>query len=1483
MRSASAITAEPYTLLHVVCHGQLLRDGPHQGETVLYLGSAAGGLAPVSGSEFIKRVAELGGARGLPRLAFLCACESASAEAEGALGGLAQRLVRELGMPAVVAMSDRVSITTAEALASVFYVRLREHGEVDRALVEAYAGLADRPDATVPALYSRLGSIPLFSDSLDRPLTAAEIDDGLQQLTDLLPMRAPVLQPPFAALAGMVQGGLATASGALSADVIAQRVKALNEIAALSLEATDVSFAGLALGESPPAYDGRQPFRGLYAFRAEDHEFFFGREDLVRRLTERLTEHPFLAVLGPSGSGKSSVVLGGLLPALGTSFAVLTPGADPVAQLAAALAGADPGALVVVDQFEEVFTQCSDEAMRSQFIAQLLTLVPGRRVVVTMRADFWGDCAPYPALRETMQAHQQLIAPMDPSELRRAMDGQAGAVGLKFEADLAHTLLDEVSGEPGAMPLLQQALLELWKRRHGRWLLTSEYRTLGGVKEAIAHTADDLYDTLDPADKDRVRDIFARLTRLDDPNVDGGMSRDTRRRVAASELVQAGADPGPINALIARLADARLVVTSRDAVTGEDEVEVVHEALIRYWPRLRQWLDEGRANLRLRDDIRESALAWEASNRDDALLVHRGGRLDDAVALSKQPRFGLNVLEQTYLDGAVALRAREQQHELEQATALAEQQRERAEAEGRARTVAERSARRQRYFSLGLAALLVVSIATGGYAFLQRQAADTQRQKTLSDGLAAEAIGIAREHPDIAQLLAVQAYKIRDTTESRSGLLAATQCCTDGLVAFLGDHTNTLWDVAFSPDGRMLASAGDEGTIRIWDVAARRLVRLIGNSLSTATIYTVAFSPTQHLLAAGDSEGRIILYDTDTWQPLMTLSGGHSFGVFSLKYSQDGHTLVSGGKDGKVIVWNVWDGQHVTNRVLTTETSQGKIVWVYDVAVSADGMTVASVSNDTVLRLWDLRLAQSTPTSSPPSKAGNLLNVAFDEDPRHPVLLTAGTAGKIVVWDLRPFLASHDDPVRSLVRDPTLRTTDYMWGLAVVPWLGELPRGDPSVVIAQNLGTIQRSRIVFDVAQNAIGLESQSPEETGNAVGVYRIDVSPDGQLIAAAGRDGLVSLWRVDESSVVVRHAAPLSSLRVVTGTTSVVSVDVLGHLLGWDVRTPIVTSRIQLDVARSLEDDHHFLSVISPDGSRVVTANDAGLLTLLDAHNGNRLAEVSERASPAVPSFTPTRISSIAISPDGDTVATGDTQGRILLWDISQDRLEVPVVTLFRPTASAITALAFSPDGRKLVVGDCAAQIKSDNPGCEQAAIGVLDAHTLALQAHGTGPSGWVRSLAFRPGSDDSKVAVGAEDGTVGILDLTGDLFAVFVKVGVQDVTAIAYSADGAQLAFGVGNPSTHEHSVYVYDAATLQPVGRRFEDHDEANVALTFSSDGGYLLSGSLDRTVAIHDMQPQDWVARACRIANRNLTREEWSRYVGRDVPYEATCPEFASGQ
>ncbi|MFW6070468.1 MAG: CHAT domain-containing protein [bacterium] len=653
------ITDNTYTLLHLVAHGSYGADG----ETIVYLLDALGDVAPVAASELLRRLDQLQGARGLPHCAFLATCEGAAPEAEVGLGSLAQRLVRDLGLPAVVAMTDQVSTTTAFALAEQFYRRLRTHGEVDLALVQACASLADAGDVLVPALYTRLVTRALFSDTDLRPLTDSEVEAGLAHMEALLPQRAPVLAPDLERAAGTLRATLGTSADALSETARSERETALLEVGGICEKALDLDFDALARGQQPPAYEAICPFPGLAAFRPEDERFFYGREALVQELLARLRTYPFLALLGPSGCGKSSLVLAGLIPALrrqtpGLCWQTMTPGEQPSARLETALAALDGDgpALLVVDQFEELFTQARAER-REPFLKQLLAAPQNVQVVLTMRADYWGECASHPRLAQLMQAHQLLVGRMSSAELRSAMEQQARAVGLRFDADLSYTIIDDIRDEPGAMPFLQHTLYELWQRRHGRWLRASEYRRLGGARQAIAHTADTVYGQLNDRQRRHMQVIFLRLTRLGEDDDRREMPRDTARRVKLEELFPAGEDERSIRALVDRLDKARLLVVEV-AAHGKEWVEVSHEALIRHWPRLRKWLEEDRHGLRLHHQLREATQTWLDLDRDRGTLWG-GQRLAQIQKWTAVNPGRLNEDEEAFLTASVQAAAAE--------------------------------------------------------------------------------------------------------------------------------------------------------------------------------------------------------------------------------------------------------------------------------------------------------------------------------------------------------------------------------------------------------------------------------------------------------------------------------------------------------------------------------------------------------------------------------------------------------------------------------------------------------------------------------------------------------------------------------------------------------------------------------------------------------------------------------------------------------
>ncbi|HEX2118321.1 MAG TPA: TIR domain-containing protein, partial [Acidimicrobiales bacterium] len=436
--------------------------------------------------------------------------------------------------------------------------------------------------------------------------------------------------------------------------------------------------------------DSVSPYRGLSSFDEDHAEFFFGREDDTSRILELLKESRFVAVMGASGSGKSSLVRAGVVRALRTGrlpssetwpIRVFTPGARPLTALAAQMHKAFPqesmqGTLrdlhadersldlaataglaesppdrrlaLVADQLEELFTLCTDEAERKAFLDNLLyaATIPGGRVVVVvgMRADFYHRCAPYPQLRTLIASEQYLVGPLTREGLRRAIEEPARRVGVELEAGLLDTILADVGAHPGGLPLLQHVLLELWQRRRGRMLTLEAYVAAGRLEGALAKRANTVYQALPPVQQEIARRVLLRLVQP------GEGTEDTRRRATLDELVSISEDRGAVERVVESLAQERLVTFGQDEATGKRVVDITHEALIRGWPELREWIAERRDELRAERRLGEAAVEWDRGGRDESVL-YRGARLStwDGHGLE-----GLNDLEREFLTASRA-------------------------------------------------------------------------------------------------------------------------------------------------------------------------------------------------------------------------------------------------------------------------------------------------------------------------------------------------------------------------------------------------------------------------------------------------------------------------------------------------------------------------------------------------------------------------------------------------------------------------------------------------------------------------------------------------------------------------------------------------------------------------------------------------------------------------------------------------------------
>ena len=463
----------------------------------------------------------------------------------------------------------------------------------------------------------------------------------------------------------------------------------------------------------PALNTGVCPFKGLAAYDADDADFFFGRESLVADLVAKLAASPFVGVVGSSGSGKSSLLRAGVLPALRSGA---LPGSDDwPEQLLRPGDPIDPSARVIaVDPLEEAFAQPDEE--RARFFDALVAAAAHARVVVCLRADFYGRCAEHRGLADLLSGSQVLVGPMQPDELRRAIESPAARAGLEVEPPLVDALVTEVEGEPGALPLLSTMLLELWRLRGGNVLRFETYRAAGGVHGAVARLAEATYSRLSEPERDAARRLLVRLA-------DEGPDAPVRRRLPLAQLGDA--------AVLETLAEARLVTIS------DGSVEVAHEALLRDWPRLRDWLEADAGGRRIHRELAAHAEAWEAHGRDDAGL-YRAARLSAALDWADAHPSDANESEREFLAAS--------------------------------RRTAQREVRRLRELAIVLAALLGVALVTGVVAVVQRASARRDARTALAARLGAQAV--AEPRLDRARLLARESVRLDDTPETEQALLA---------------------------------------------------------------------------------------------------------------------------------------------------------------------------------------------------------------------------------------------------------------------------------------------------------------------------------------------------------------------------------------------------------------------------------------------------------------------------------------------------------------------------------------------------------------------------------------------------------------------------------------------------------------------------------------------------------------------------------------
>ncbi|WP_310834377.1 AAA family ATPase [Aetokthonos hydrillicola] len=1191
-----------------------------------------------------------------------------------------------------------------------------------------------------------------------------------------------------------------------------------------SIHPADIQFEA---GDIPP-----NPYLGLSAFGEKDAAFFFGREKFTEELFHTVYQQPLVAVIGASGSGKSSVVFAGLIPRLREQgiwlIESLRPKSQPFDELAIALVRQlEPNVdgvekvikvgklteslkkgevtlhqvasqilenkpnkrfLLVVDQFEELYTQCQDKEEQQNFIDTLLSAVQQKSItlVFTLRADFYGYVLSYRPFSDALQQFlHKPLGLMSREELKTAIEQPAQKLNVELQTHLAERILDDVGNEPGNLPLLEFALTQLWDNQKDGELTHKAYDKIGGVKQALVKHAEQVYSRLSEAEKYQAQRVFLALVQL-------GETTEATRRVATIS------DVGRQNwNLVTYLAgsEVRLVVTGLDNKSSQETVEVVHEALIREWKRLREWIENNRQKLIQQRKIESEAQSWQENNRArDYLLI--GTKLAQAEDFWQTygEEISLSSLAQELIAASKTERERlkreaeeRQKQELEAAQKLAQE----SEAKRKASIMGAR---------IAIGSTMVVG-AVAIFAFAQWREAQIQSDVAQLEALNSIAIASNASNLDLNALVnnlkagkQLQKFEWSPKVDvnTKMGVLADLNQITYQVREQnrLIQHDSAVLGVAYSPDGKTLASASWDKTVKLWRTDGSLITTLKGHK---DAVFGVAYSPDGKTLASASWDKTVKLWRTDG--SLITTLKGHKDAVFGVAYSPDGKTLASAGEDKTVKLWRT-DGSLII-------TLKGHEDAVIGVAYSPDGKTLASASRDKTVKLWRTDGSLITTLKG---HEDEVFGVAYSPDGK--TLASASRDKTVKLWrtdgSLITTFKGHEDAVNGVAYSPDGKTLASASRDKTV----KLWRTDGSLITTLK----GHEDLVIGVAYSPDGktLASASSDKTmklwrtdgslittlkGHEDLVFGVAYSPDGKTLASASRDKTVKLWRTDGSL--------------------------------------IITLKGHKDAVNSI--------VYNPDGKTLASASDDKTVRLWRT-DGSLITTLKGHEDV---------VNGVAYSPGGKTLASASDDKTVKLW-----RTDGSLITTLKGHKDLVIAVAYSPNGKTLASASYDKTVKLWRT--DGSLITTLKGHEDA-----------VFGVAYSP--DGKKLASASRDKTVKLWRTDGSLITT-LKGHEDKVNGVAYNPDSKTFV-SVSDDKTVK--LWRTDGSLITTL----KGHDSAVWGVAYNPDGKTLASASLDKTVKLWTLNfnLNDLLNRGCtwlhdylHNPNNGMKPDDRDRHICDDV-------------